>query len=248
MAYSKTIHFCEKAVGVITLHTFGPSFGLPDPSPFVIKAHLLLKLSGLAYEAKAFAGGLNIGPKGKRPFIEDDGETVADSTLIRMHLERKHGKDLDAHLSSRDKGLSWAVEKMCEEHLYFGMMYFRWLYKDNFQKGPAHFFDKVPALVRPLVQSMALRNVKKMLHAQGLGRHSEADLALLIQKDIDALAAILSDREWIGGASACAADASVGAFVISALCETFAGPPLERVKSHPSLVAYAQRVRQQFFS
>jgi hypothetical protein len=33
---------------VITLHTFGPAFGLPDSSPFVTKADVLLKLSGVA--------------------------------------------------------------------------------------------------------------------------------------------------------------------------------------------------------
>ena len=32
---------------MITLATFGPAFGLPDPSPFVTKADVLLKISGL---------------------------------------------------------------------------------------------------------------------------------------------------------------------------------------------------------
>jgi hypothetical protein len=35
---------------VITLYTFGPSFGLPDPSPFVMKAETLLKMAGLPYQ------------------------------------------------------------------------------------------------------------------------------------------------------------------------------------------------------
>jgi hypothetical protein len=34
---------------MITLYTFGPYFGLPDGSPFVLKAMLLLKLAGLEY-------------------------------------------------------------------------------------------------------------------------------------------------------------------------------------------------------
>ena len=32
---------------MITLFTFGPSFGLPDASPFVMKDELLLKMDGL---------------------------------------------------------------------------------------------------------------------------------------------------------------------------------------------------------
>ena len=35
---------------MITLRTFGPYFGLPDASPFVIKAMLLLKFAGLEYQ------------------------------------------------------------------------------------------------------------------------------------------------------------------------------------------------------
>jgi hypothetical protein len=34
---------------VITLHTFGPGFGLPDPSPLVMKSETLLKMAGLPY-------------------------------------------------------------------------------------------------------------------------------------------------------------------------------------------------------
>jgi len=32
---------------VITLHGFGPFFGTPDSSPFVIKVMMLLKLAGV---------------------------------------------------------------------------------------------------------------------------------------------------------------------------------------------------------
>ena len=34
---------------MITLYIFGPAFGLPDPSPFVTKIEVLLKMTGLAY-------------------------------------------------------------------------------------------------------------------------------------------------------------------------------------------------------
>jgi len=34
---------------MITLYTFGRYFGVPDPSPFVIKAMLLLKFAGLPF-------------------------------------------------------------------------------------------------------------------------------------------------------------------------------------------------------
>lgn len=232
---------------MITLHTFGEAFGLPDASPFVIKAHLLLKLSGQPYQTAPFAGGMNIGPKGKRPFIVDEGVTIADSTLIRFHLEKKYQKDFGENRSARDQGLGWAIEKMCEEHLYFALVYFRWLYQDNFEKGPAQFFDKVPVLLRPLVKKMAIRNVQKTLHFQGLGRHSEAEISQLACRDMDALAAVLGNQDWFGGASPCATDATAGAFLMSMLCDQLPCPPLAYAQKHTNLVAYAKRVQAQFF-
>ena len=64
---------------MITLHSFGPAFGLPDPSPFVTKAEVLLKMAGLPYTTET--GGLGKAPKGKLPYIVDDAETIADFDL-----------------------------------------------------------------------------------------------------------------------------------------------------------------------
>lgn len=233
---------------MITLHTFGPAFGQPDPSPFVMKAMALLKLSGQSYTTDVYAGGTNLGPKGKRPFIVDDGVTVADSTLIRIHLEQKYGLDFDAHLSPQQKGVTWAVEKMCEEHLYFAALYFRWMVDENFQRGPATFFNNVPGLIRPFIRAVARRKARHNLYAQGMGRHTEAEIARMACLDIDALAYVLGDADWFGGASPCAADASAGAFLMACLCEHFDTPMLTRAKAHENLVTYVERMQSRFFS
>src|SRR5947209_16311854 len=100
---------------MITLYTFGPAFGLPDPSPFVTKAEMLLKLAGLPYRTDT--SGFGKAPKGKLPYIEDDGERVADSTFIRFHIEKKYGFDFDAGLDAQQRATAWAFEKMAEDHL-----------------------------------------------------------------------------------------------------------------------------------
>ena len=64
---------------MITLYTYGRQFGLPDPSPFVTKAELLLKLADLPY--KSDTDGLGKAPKGKLPYIDDGGERIADFDL-----------------------------------------------------------------------------------------------------------------------------------------------------------------------
>jgi hypothetical protein len=69
-------------------------FGLPDGSPFVIKAKLLL--NSLALEYSEDRGGYRKAPKGKLPYTNDNGIIVADSTFIRFHIEKKYGFDFDA--------------------------------------------------------------------------------------------------------------------------------------------------------
>src|SRR6266849_3203388 len=82
---------------MITLYTFGPAFGLPDPSPFVMKAEVLLKMAGLVYRTDT--KGLRRAPKGKLPYIEDDGERIADSTFIRWHIESSCKCDGDSNIN-----------------------------------------------------------------------------------------------------------------------------------------------------
>ncbi|RXZ45565.1 glutathione S-transferase family protein [Crenobacter cavernae] len=230
---------------MITLYTFGPAFGLPDPSPFVTKAELLLKLSGLPYRTDTH--GFSRAPKGKLPYIDDDGTRVGDSTFIRWHLERKYRIDFDAGYDARERALAWSVEKMLEEHLYFALAHVRWVDDANFESGPAVFFKRAPALVRPFVKRVIRGRVKKLLKAQGMGRHSDAEITEFAARDIDAVAAILGDKPYLLGDTPCGADATVYAFMIGIACPVFQTPLIERVARHTNLVAYVERMRARFY-
>src|SRR5215468_4326977 len=132
---------------MITLHTFGPAFGLPDPSPFVTKVEVLLKMAGLPYRTDAT--GLRGAPKGKLPYIDDDGERVADSTFIRWHLENKYRIDFEKGLSPEQRAIAWAFEKMMEDNLYWALVDARWFDEANFAKGPKKFLQKNPGAGAP---------------------------------------------------------------------------------------------------
>jgi glutathione S-transferase len=230
---------------MITLHTFGPMFGLPDPSPFVTKADVLLKMSGLPY--KTVIGDLRKAPKGKLPYIEDDGKVMGDSTLMRLHLEQRYGIDFDKPLSAAEKGIAWSVEKLLEDHLYWAMLSARWLDDRNFDKGPRHFFDAAPALIRPLIVAMVRRKVRGNLHAQGLGRHSDAEVVAMAVRAVDAVAAILGDRPYLMGAQACGADATVFAFVAGILAPHFDTALRTHTEKHRNLAAYCDRMLRAFY-
>ena len=207
---------------MITLHAFGAFFGLPDASPFVIKGEMLLKLAKLDYQktTKGFRGA----PKGKLPFIVDDGTVVADSTLMRLYFEQKYGIDFDLGLSSRDRGAAWAVEKMLEDHLYWVLVYWRWMKDDNFEKGPAKFFNRAPAIIRPLIKRRVRGEVRRRLHGHGISRHTEAEMTQMSDRAFAALSQVLGDNPYLMGNQTYNTNATTFAFIASALSPVFDSP------------------------
>lgn len=231
---------------MITLYGFGPGFGLPDPSPFVMKALVLMEMSGLPYDrAKADLGKA---PKGKAPYLKDGNEIIADSTFIRFHLEDKHGIDFDPGLSDEQKAIAWAFEKMCDEHLYFAMLNDRWVNDDNFNRGPVKFFKPVPALIRPLIIAKVRRDIKKVtLRGQGTGRHSDAEIARLTLKSLKSISDVLGDKPFLMGVEPCSADASVFGFVAGFLCTRFESATRSNAEKFPNLTTYRDRCMTRWF-
>lgn len=230
---------------MITLYTFGPAFGLPDPSPFVTKAEVLLKMAGLSYRTDTT--GLGKAPKGKLPYIDDAGERIADSTFIRWHIEKKYQVDFDRGLDPEQRAIAWAFEKMAEDHLYWALVHVRWVDDANFARGPIEFFSRLPAPLRPVVIPLIRRKVRTGLRAQGLGRHSADEIAALATRSIDAIAAFLGEKPFFMGTEPAGIDATVFAFAAGMLCPRFAGPHLQAAERHDNLRRYVGRMAARYY-
>jgi glutathione S-transferase len=230
---------------MITLYMFGPSPGLPDASPFVVKVMLLLKFAGLDFvEAR---GGIGKAPKGKLPFIVDDGMRIADSTFIRFHIESKYGVDFDAALTAEARATAWAIEKMCEEHLYWALVDMRWCDDHNFKNSVAHYFEWIAPPFRSLATKLIRRMVARRLKVQGMGRHTKAEIAQLAIRDFESLSAILGEKPYLLGDEPCSADASAFGFISGVLAPGCISPIRATLERHANLVAYRDRVMARFF-
>jgi glutathione S-transferase len=226
---------------MITLYGFGPGFGLPEISPYVTKTEVQLKMAGLDY--RKVRGRPDQSPKGQLPFIEDAGERVADSTFIRAHIEAKYGVDLDAGLSPAERAQAWTLERMIENHLGWCMIHARWLLKDNFDKGPSHFFDQAPEGVR----EAARVNVNANVRAVGVGRHSDDEIADLGEKSLDALSHLLGGKPFLMGERPTAVDAIAFGQVAAILTPFFDSPLRRRAERFGALVAYRDRMLDRFY-
>ncbi len=234
---------------MITLYTFGPYFGLSDSSPFVRKAMALLKIAQLPFATQVVSPkDLGKTPKGKLPYIEDDGEIIADSSFIRWHIEKKYGFDFDPALSDYERGTAWALEKMLEDHLYWILAQTFWMDDANFAKGPAHFFDALPWPLRNIVRSVVRKQVRSNLHGQGTGRYSPIELLAIAKKDIEAVSAILGDKPYLFGNDPCGADATALAFMEGLLCPHFESAVRTCAESFPNVLAYVERMKKRYFA
>ncbi|OOG60210.1 glutathione S-transferase family protein [Rhodanobacter sp. C03] len=229
----------------LTLYATRAGFGLPDTSPFVIKTEVQLKMAGLAYDRTSAIPPQ--APNGKLPFINDHDEVMSDSTFIRAHIERKYGVDLDEGLDARQRAESWAIERLLEDHLYFAMVWFRWIDPENFAKGPAHFADSAPEADRAQLRHDMQARKAVELHAQGLGRHSPARIAELGKHSIDALSQLLGDKPYLMGGSSGGVDATAFG-VLACVITPFFDTPLRRAaEAHPNLVDYVARMMQRYY-
>ncbi len=230
---------------MITLFGSGPNFGIPDASPFVTKAETLLRMSKLPFEKALMS--FSKAPKGKIPYIDDDGEMLGDSTFIRWHLEKKYGLNFDQGLTTEQRAIAWAFEKMAEDNLYWVSVHARWMDDANFKKGPRVFFKAAPAAIRPLVVAMIRRQVRKSLHGQGMGRHSAKEIAALGSRSVDAIADYLAEKPFFMGTEPTGADATIFAFVMSAMCPLFESPLQQAAASHDNLRRYVGRMTARFY-
>ncbi len=230
---------------MITLYSFGPAFGLPDRSPFVMKVETLLKMANLLYRTDTT--GLAKAPKGKLPYIEDDGMLVPDSTFIRWHIEKKYRIDFDQGLDPSQKATAWAFEKMAEDQLYWVSVYDRWLIDENFRKGPLRFFDKVPASIRPVVAALVRRKLRTALYGQGLGRHSSEEILALGTRSINAIADFLGDKPFFMGSEPTGADATMFAFVCAVLCPYFESRIRSAAERRDNLRGYVGRMTARYY-
>ena len=113
---------------MIKLYQFAPAFGLPNASPFCMKLETYLRMAALPFEAPpASMQRLMQAPKGKMPYIEDDGRLLADSSLIIDYLKQRYGDRLDAWLDAEQRAIALAFARLIEENLYWALLHTRWI-------------------------------------------------------------------------------------------------------------------------
>ena len=235
---------------MIKVYKFGPAFGLPDASPFVMKVETYLRMTDQKYEA--ITGDVRKAPRKQLPFVDIDGKVMPDSTAIVDHLEGARTEKLDAHLNAGQRAVALAFKSMLEEHLYFGILFMRWATDDGWTVFEPSLREMlggmgVPSLLRGMVAGSARKQVAGRTRTQGIGRQPRTEVAGTCMKITDALAEHLGDRPYFCGDKLTTYDATVYAFAAGVLCPAFDNELRKHAATKKNLVSYADRMKDAYW-
>ncbi|MBI3042798.1 MAG: glutathione S-transferase N-terminal domain-containing protein [Betaproteobacteria bacterium] len=231
---------------MIRLYQFQPALGLPNASPFCMKVETFLRMAGLSYECPRDAD-LRKAPKGKLPYIVDEGAVVSDSSFIVDHLKRKYGDPLDSHLGAAERAAALACQRMLEENTYWAVLYFRWIDEAGWALTREAFFGWMKPPLKWIVPPLARRSVRRELHGHGMGRHARDEIVAIAKKDITAAADFLGDKPFFLGARPSSLDATAYAFLANILWVPLESPLKAHAQTYPQLAAYCARMREKYY-
>jgi glutathione S-transferase len=234
---------------MIKLYKFGEIGDVCDASPFCVKVEAYLRMAGVPYETASGSQYLRKAPKGKLPYIEDNGKTIPDSNFILSYVKAHYGDNLDSHLSDIDKAIAHAFTKMIEENLYWTLVHARWQLDHNRAVLDEKFFGSMPFPLNKIIAFKAHKNVAQKLFSQGLGRHADAEIVDIGNQDLKALADFLGDKKYFLGDKPTTLDATAYG-ILSQMIKViiFTAPIFEKAKTYQNLVAYTDRFHNEYFT
>jgi glutathione S-transferase len=81
-----------------------------------------------------------------------------------------------------------------------------------------------------------------------MGRHTQAEIHAIGQRDITALAHFLADKPYFMGEQPCSLDATAYAFVANVVMAPVESALKLHAKKYPQLEAYCQRMRSRYYA
>jgi len=198
------VHKQDFETDVVYLYQYMRTPQIPSISPFCLKVESWLKLHGIKYENVDHKIKLR-SKRGMLPFIELNGEEIADSNTIIETLSKKFEKSMPAELTAEQKQVQHAMISMVENHFNWTMVQWRSRDIDSMVKGykmdlAAAIGSKLPAsLLNFYFKHTFLRKGLKKVKAQGFGASSNEEMEQMGKDDMKVCSDMLGDKEFMFG-------------------------------------------------
>ncbi|XP_050688110.1 failed axon connections-like isoform X3 [Eriocheir sinensis] len=199
------VHKQDFEKDVVYLYQFTRTPVLPSLSPYCLKVETWLRLAALRYENVDHKMKYK-SKKGQLPFVEVNGEEIADSAIIIKELGTRYNTDLDGSLTAEQRNVAHATISMIENH-------FAWVVKSWRTKNPAGMLGaykmdlqqitekKWPKPVLEFIFKLKFRRAAKKVRAHGIGVHKPEEIEEFGHNDLMVLSDLLGDKPFFFGDS-----------------------------------------------
>jgi len=194
----------------LTLHHF-------SLSPFGDKIIRVLNYKALGFELleypPASKGVKKFSPTGKLPCLKIGEQWVNDSTDIAHELERLFPEPSLIPESPVERAQVHVLEDWADESLYFYEMHLRFALPENSSANVTRMIAKNRGLTKWFLHKMVPRAIHSITKTQGVGRKSERQLKIDLQRHVSAIEDLLTEADWLVGDRLTLADISVYAMM-----------------------------------
>ncbi|CAB04302.1 CaDmium Responsive [Caenorhabditis elegans] len=237
------IHKKDYKKDVVYLYQMKRLKNCPNLSPFCMKIEILCRIFKIPYEIITCTSERS--RNGLVPFVELNGEHIADSDLIEMRL-RSHFKipSLPTELETQ----SVALSKFADHHLFFVLIRFK-IAVDEFYKTIIEIIG-LPTflnfLLMPLLKAIIGKNVYNKCQG-AIGDFELSELDEILHRDLRIVENTLAKKKFLFGEEITAADATVFSQLATVYYpfRNHISDVLE--KDFPKLLEYCERVRHEVY-
>lgn len=230
---------------MIELHQFRPLLGLPNASPFCMKAETYLLYRGIAY--RCVPSSPRKSPSRQVPFIVDGGQTITDTESIMDHFETDQPRPLDAGLKPRQRAVAGMIRQLVEQDLFWQITFMRWGDPAGWaQFGPilkAH----IPRAMRGPAVYMIRRHLLARMRRRGLRPDDTGAAYAKGKAQLDSLSDFLGERGFSFGDNPGRLDMTLYAFIANILDQDHPNPLQDHARSLENLPRYCTAMHQLTF-
>ncbi|EGT39143.1 hypothetical protein CAEBREN_05934 [Caenorhabditis brenneri] len=228
---------------VVYLYQFKRTRQCPNLSPFCMKVEVLCRAYKIPYEI--CDDKRRWSRNGALPFIELNGEHIADSDLIETRL-RKHFNI--PSLPPQQEAQSVAITRLADNHLFNVLIRYK-IRGDEFYMvlikliGVPKFLTPI---VLPLMRGAFGRKVYKK-SKMAIGDFEDHELEDVLHRDLKTIQDYLGDQKFLFGDKVTAADASVFGHIASVIYPFRCQINNILEKDFPKVLEYCERVRKEIY-
>uniref|UniRef100_A0A7E4WD48 GST C-terminal domain-containing protein n=1 Tax=Panagrellus redivivus TaxID=6233 RepID=A0A7E4WD48_PANRE len=226
---------------VVYLFQFKRSPNLPNVSPYCIKIESFLRAHNIEYEV--IGDNFQRSSKGLLPFIELNGEEIADSELILPALIKKF--KIQKNLTAERKAALRGFGRTFDLEIYLINL----KYKSAVPEFLQYCVDGIPSFVFPILLPYLNYAFNKKINASGYGAHTPLELTEILERDLEAAEVLLGDRKYFGGDTFSIADASVYGHLAAIYLVPSPTPTSDLIRQrYPQLKRYIENTSQELFA